>query len=97
LKPYVKRRTIPDILPSKEFVVMVADNQDLMTEERIGNVYSNKGLLFFFGRGSYRDARDREYLVRFCYMYAKDMPGSMMICPTQYLPKEEDPNRECPQ
>src|SRR6185295_10498921 len=68
LKPYVKHRTIPEMLPSNRFVVMIADNQALMTAERIQNVYSGKGLLFFFGRGSYRDASNKEYPTRFCYM-----------------------------
>lgn len=95
-KPGTPPRTVVEALPPGEYLTLMGDAAFTMTQEMIALVANGSHLLFFFGIGRYRDTNSKQYPIKFCFVYNRDTPASMDMCPAQYLPKEDDPNKECP-
>jgi len=91
-------QTVVDAVPVKPYYVTFSSfAPEPMTEEQIDAVTSGAYFLFWLGRGRYEDEHGTKYPIRVCFMYDPDPRDSphMSVCPMRYLPREDDPNREC--
>jgi len=57
--------------------------------------------MYFLARGGYQDENGHEYPIKLCFTYdRRDLndptPNLMVVCPAQYWPTDDDPNKDCP-
>lgn len=77
-------------------VMVVNGEENEITREWIDDLTNGNQIMFFYGRGQYEDMNGRKYPIRLCYVYDKDSPRLLSICQARYLPREDDPNKDCP-
>jgi hypothetical protein len=91
-----ENRTPGAAIDPGESMLLVTKTESSMTPEQIEGLTNKSRMFFFFGRGEYEDENRKKYPIRFCFMYDEDFPGFLIRCQTRYLPREDDPNKYCP-
>jgi hypothetical protein len=91
--PLVYETVPPDTQPSigpGGVMTSISRSSWLTTAEGIRGIMAGSRLLFQYGRGHYEDEAGNSYPIKFCYMFDPSFPRTMVICPNQLCPKEDN-------
>jgi hypothetical protein len=82
LFPYQAGKSLDFQLAPTDLKTVRAPMELIMTDDRIQALDEQRARFIVYARGEYREESGKSYPLNLCYMYNKDVPDKLVICPS---------------